>query len=111
MSGSQDHFPTVERTLDIKKKILYVCQLEKTWGQLLFSEGTRVHLPAEKGMNAFLDTNFPCSFRKCPGLNVCGLSHSLSSARTDVSKGKTVVPCKHTGFTSAQPHSRELDRE
>lgn len=56
---------------------------------------THVHIPAEKGMNAFRVTNFPSSFKKCAGLNVCGVSHSPSSARTDVSKGRTAVPCKH----------------
>ena len=51
------------------------------------------YIPAEKGIKASLLTNFPLSSRKWAGLKVWGLSHSLSSCRTDVSRGITLVPC------------------
>ena len=44
-------------------------------------------------MKASLLINLPSLSRKWDGLKVCGLSHSLSSYRTEVSRGSTVVPC------------------
>lgn len=49
-------------------------------------------IPAEKAMKASLLMNRPCSSRKWAGLKVWGLSHSLSSCRTEVSRGNTDVP-------------------
>ena len=53
-------------------------------------------------MKASLLINLPSLFRKWEGLNMCGLSHSLSSYRTEVSSGNTTVPCmqkKRTGLS------------
>lgn len=50
-------------------------------------------LPAEKGKNASLLTNFPSASRKCSGLKVSGASHSFLSNSTDVRLGITEVPC------------------
>lgn len=52
--------------------------------------------PAEKGMKASLLTNRPSSSRKWAGLNVCGVTHSLSSCRTEVRRGMIIVPCGQT---------------
>lgn len=52
-----------------------------------------VDLPAEKGRKASLLTNRPSLSRKWAGLKVCGFSHWLSSYKTEVSRGMTIVPC------------------
>ena len=57
-------------------------------------------LPAEKAMKASLLINLPSLSRKWDGLKVCGLSHSLSSYRTEVSRGNTIVPCMQMRKTS-----------
>lgn len=61
--------------------------------------------PAEKGMKASLLTNRPWSSRKWAGLNVCGVAHSLSSYRTDVRRGMTIVPCGQTEPLEENPAS------
>lgn len=43
-------------------------------------------------MKASLLTNFPSLSRKWAGLKWRGSSHSLSSYRTDINRGNTVVP-------------------
>ena len=54
--------------------------------------GNAVDLPAENGRKASLRLNLPSASRKCSGLNVFGVSHSLSSNRTDVRVPATKVP-------------------
>lgn len=64
----------------------------------------KVVIPAEKGMKASLLTNWPFLSRKCEGLKVCGLSHSLSSYRTEVRRGNTIVPCGKQKISHVDVH-------
>lgn len=57
-----------------------------------FRSGHAASVPAEKGKKASLLTKLPSSSRKWEGLNVFGVSHLLSSWRTEVNRGRTVVP-------------------
>lgn len=61
--------------------------------------------PAEKGMKASRLQNRPWSSRKWARLNLCGVSHSLSSYRTEVRRGMTVVPCGQTELLKANAAS------
>ena len=68
------------------------------------------HKPAEKGMKASRLTNFSSLSRKWAGLKEYGLSHSLSSFRTEVRRGTTVVPYgqqKHLNTSSYKISSIE----
>lgn len=86
-SGRQqpEHFPLTVCTFKDLLCIVFVVQEVKTTRMCCSS-------PAEKGRKAALFLNFPSSVRKCPGLKVCGVSHSFLSKRTEVKLGIIVIP-------------------
>jgi len=78
--------PERERAMETFQVICQSNQLLKT------SWSAYTNKPAEKGMKASRLTNFPSLSKKWAGWKECGLSHSLSSNRTDIKRGYTVVP-------------------
>lgn len=96
MSRSINNLSISEWTLDNERMCLL--KLGKHPGHY------KTHRPAEKGMNAFL------FIQEVSGLKVCRLSHSLSSARTDVSKGQTAVPCEHRCDAQQTGDTRTVDK-
>ena len=50
-------------------------------------------IPAEKGRKASLFLAWPSWSRKCCGLKECGVSHIVSSRRTEFRVAITTVPC------------------